>query len=419
MVSARNVGKAFFPLDEELKLGPGGLTPHAQECLVRLGSWMPFEKAAKELEFILGVKVSEATSRRNGEKSGAVYVEWQAKEVERLEQEAPEPCEGAEKMLFSTDGAMVPIVGGEWKEVKTLLIGEIGKPVQEGEETVVHSQKHSYFSRVMGADEFRRLSLVETHRRGVERAKVVAAANDGAEWEQRMIDFHCPQATRILDFSQAAERIWEVGQALWGEDSPSTQKWAKEQAHALKHDGPTDVLADLNDLHMQHPTQEILETNLAYLEKRIDLMQYPSFAQQGLPIGSGAVESGNKLVVEARLKGAGMHWALPHVNPMLGLRNILCSDRWETDWQQITSGLRQAQRSRRQAIHSKHQTAHQAASPIQPIPTPLQPVVPPPLPLPPFASAALRGRPPPENFNPRPQSPLAPISHWYSQVLVR
>jgi hypothetical protein len=170
---------------------------------------------------------------------------------------------------------------------------------------------------------------------------------------------------------------------------------------------------------MQHPTQEILETNLAYLEKRIDLMQYPSFAQQGLPIGSGAVESGNKLVVEARLKGAGMHWALPHVNPMLGLRNILCSDRWETDWQQITSGLRQAQRSRRQAIHSKHQTAHQAASPIQPIPTPLQPVVPPPLPLPPFASAALRGRPPPENFNPRPQSPLAPISHWYSQVLVR
>jgi len=50
----------------------------------------------------------------------------------------------------------------------------------------------------------------------------------------------------------------------------------KEQAHALKHDGPTDVLAELNDLHMQHPTQEILETNLAYLEKRIDLMQYPA-----------------------------------------------------------------------------------------------------------------------------------------------
>jgi hypothetical protein len=333
-------------------------------------------------------------------------VEWQAKEVERLEQEAPEPCEGAEKMLFSTDGAMVPIVGGEWKEVKTLLIGEIGKPVQEGEETVVHSQKHSYFSRVMGADEFRRLSLVETHRRGVEQAKVVAAANDGAEWEQRMIDFHCPQATRILDFSHAAERIWEVGQALWGEDSPSTQKWAKEQAHALKHDGPTDVLAELNDLHMQHPTQEILETNLAYLEKRIDLMQYPSFAQQGLPIGSGAVESGNKLVVEARLKGAGMHWALPHVNPMLGLRNILCSDRWETDWQQITSGLRQAQRSRRQAIHSKHQTAHQAASPIQPIPTPLQPVVPPPLPLPPLPQ-------PPSEEDLRPKTSIpAPNHPW-------
>jgi hypothetical protein len=308
-------------------------------------------------------------------------------------------------------------VGGEWKEVKTLLIGEIGKPVQEGGETVVHSQKHSYFSRMMGADEFRRLSLVETYRRGVEQAKVVAAANDGAEWEQSMIDFHCPQAIRILDFSHAVERIWEVGQALWGEDSPPTQKWAKEQAHALKHDGPMDVLAELNDLHKQHPTLEILETNLAYLEKCINLMQYPTFAQQGLPIGSGAIESGNKLVVEARLKGAGMHWAPPHVNPMLGLRNILCSDRWETDWQQIASGLRQAQRSQRQAIHSKHQAAHQAPGPIQPIPTPLQPVVPPPHPLPPLPQPSSQEDLRPKTSIPAPnhpwrRSPIGKAKYW-------
>ena len=31
----------FFPLDEELALLPGSLTPHLQECLVRLGAWMP------------------------------------------------------------------------------------------------------------------------------------------------------------------------------------------------------------------------------------------------------------------------------------------------------------------------------------------------------------------------------------------
>jgi hypothetical protein len=53
-------------------------------------------------------------------------------------------------------------------------------------------------------------------------------------------------------------------------------------------------------------------------------MQYPTFQTQGWPIGSGSVESVNKLVVEARLKGAGMHWSRPQVNPMLALRNIVC-----------------------------------------------------------------------------------------------
>ena len=44
------------------------------------------------------------------------------------------------------------------------------------------------------------------------------------------------------------------------------------------------------------------------------------------------VESANKLVVEDRLKGAGMHWAEANVNPMLALRNAVCNDRWEESW---------------------------------------------------------------------------------------
>jgi hypothetical protein len=35
-------------------------------------------------------------------------------------------------------------------------------------------------------------------------------------------------------------------------------------------------------------------------------MQYPMYQEAGWPIGSGSVESANKVVVEARLKGAGM-----------------------------------------------------------------------------------------------------------------
>jgi hypothetical protein len=60
------------------------------------------------------------------------------------------------------------------------------------------------------------------------------------------------------------------------------------------------------------------------VEKQI---QYPNFQAQGWPIESEIVESCNKLVSEARMKGFGMHWAERHVNPRLALCNIGCSER--------------------------------------------------------------------------------------------
>lgn len=62
-------------------------------------------------------------------------------------------------------------------------------------------------------------------------------------------------------------------------------------------------------------------------------MQYPSYQRQGWPIGFGMVESANKVVVQARLKGAGMHWSSQHVNPMLALRTTVCNQRWDEAWQ--------------------------------------------------------------------------------------
>ena len=63
MVFVHSVGKGFFPLDEELELLPGMLTPHGHECLVRLAGWMPFAKAAEMLEDFLGIQVSRSVSR--------------------------------------------------------------------------------------------------------------------------------------------------------------------------------------------------------------------------------------------------------------------------------------------------------------------------------------------------------------------
>lgn len=116
--------------------------------------------------------------------------------------------------------------------------------------------------------------------------------------------------------------------------------------HELKHHGPERVMQHLRWLKARWRVQAITDT-LRYFGKRLPQMQYPSFQAQGWPIGSGMVECANKIVMQARLKGAGMHWDTATVNPMLALRCDLCNDRWSESWrhqQQWRQHHRHAQR---------------------------------------------------------------------------
>ncbi len=229
--------QGFFPLDERLELLPGGLTPFTQECLVRLGAWMPFQQAAQLLGDILKVQISKAKAVRSSEAAGKVYVDFLAQEADRIEREAPPAETGCEKLVISADGAMIPLIGGEWGEVKTLAVGEVRLKANKNQPPEVRTQNISYFSRLVNAEQFQHLTLVELHRRGLENSHQVAAVMDGADWLQSFIDYHCPQAVRILDFPHAAQRIGQVGQALLGEDTPQAKLWISEQLHSLKKPG--------------------------------------------------------------------------------------------------------------------------------------------------------------------------------------
>jgi hypothetical protein len=149
-------------------------------------------------------------------------------------------------------------------------------------------------------------------------------------------------------------------QVLWGANSEEKANWLHEQLHQLKTSGATPVLTTLRQVASQQAERPELTGALAYLEKRTAHMQYPTFQAAGWPIGDGAVESANKLVVEARLKGSGMHWARPNVDPMLALRNIACNDRWAEAWPQITATLRQQAQQR--TTQRRHQRRFLAAT---------------------------------------------------------
>jgi hypothetical protein len=325
-----------------LGLLPGALTPTLHEGAARLGACLPFPQAVVLLARFAKVTVSEATVRRLTERAGAAQVAVQTEEVARLEREAPDAPPGPAAQQLSVDGAMVPLLGGEWAEVKTLAVGEV---VGDGA-GAVRAADLSYFARLADADAFARLATGEVHRRGTESAGVVVGVVDGAVWCQGFLDYHRPDAVRVLDFAHAVEHLSAAAQAVFGPGTAAASEWLGAQAHALRHGEPEAVLAALRALPAAQATDPAAATaardgEVGYFAKRLDQLRYADFVARGLPIGSGAVESANKLVVEARLKGAGMHWARSHVDPMVALRTAVCSGGWDAAWPQIAGRRRQ------------------------------------------------------------------------------
>jgi hypothetical protein len=361
----------FFPLDEELELLPGELSATLAQGVARLGAKMPFEQAAAEVAFFWGVELDETTVRRHTYEAGAAYVAEQAAELERLERERPPAPDGPAVQYLSADGAMVPLVGGDWAEVKTLAIGEVAQRPGPDGSLEAHTSNLTYFSRLADAESFTQQAYVEAYLRGTETAKVVCAVQDGAEWEQGLVDILRPDAVRILDFPHAIEHLTAAAQPVFGVATPALTAWLDQQAHTLKHavDGARQVLTALAQLPVQlavDPTAaaQARDRTVTYFTKRLPQVQYAAFQVAGYPIGSGSTESANKVVVEARLKGSGMHWARANVDPLVALRTVACANRWTEVWPRISARVRAEADQRR---HSRRRARHPT-----PMPTPVE-----------------------------------------------
>jgi hypothetical protein len=406
MEPAPIVGQEFFPLDEELALQAGSLTPRHQEHVVHLAAWMPFARAAEMLKELLGVQVSEATVRRLSEQAGAFS---EARQTAQSHQESPkEPVQPAgTKQAMSTDGAYVPLVKGQWAEVRTVAIGEVKEETNSSGGTLIHVRHLSYFSRMTDAETFADLAEVEMRRRGTRSAKAVCAVNDGADWIQGFIDLHRPDAVRILDFPHAAEHVNALVEALQQLGVPLPPNVLERSLHVLKHRGPTLLLRWCDRLPEALCEHELVKRQVQYFRKRLTLLQYPRFQQGGWPIGSGMVESANKAVVQARLKGSGMHWSPAHVNPMLALRTAVCNERWSEAWRDLL-----AEQHSQLANQRRHRATARFQSLISSLmlfllqfrPPPSKPSPPPP-PKPPEPAATLPGSSCPSPHHPWKRGP--------------
>lgn len=365
-----------------------------------LGTVMPFERVPLVVDRLLEVPVGVETARRLTEAVGRTRVALEAGEAERIQATLPMPVRGPAGQQLSLDGAMVPLVGGEWAEVKTLALGEVEQTTAADGSVRIRTTALSYFSRLTDAETFREGARGELYRRGTAAATEVCAVQDGAEWQQRFVDHHRPDAVRILDFPHAIEHLATVGRAVFGSGTVAFSDWLGVQAHTFKHGDPDQVLAAVRTLDLTTAVDPEAARHraeaLAYFEKRRAQIAYADFRAHGYPIGSGAVESANKLVVEARLKGSGMHWDRASVSPMVCLRDLLCSDRWTTEWPATwRAHLAAARRRPQPSADARPDAPPTPARPPLPPATPVNPPQPAPLPPtpPPASPRVIDGRP--------------------------
>ena len=337
-------GLGLSPWDETLGLGVGRLSPRLQRAICREAVDLPFSGAAENVWDLLGVEVDAEEVRRVSEGIGQVAEsEEKARVAAIVEGRALEPGKAlADTLLVEADGCMEN-VDGAWHEVKAGLVAPLSEQLEMDERSGRLRRRAlgaHYVAGVREAPEafFARLyaKAAELGLGGREVRQVVVVA-DGAPWIwQGARDYLAPSEVKvveIVDIYHARQHLWEVANAVFGKDTAEAKTWATRQSERLADVGAAPVLRALRRLE---PTtaegREAARLGIGYFTERQDRMRYPQYVRAHLPIGSGAIESACKVLVQARQKQAGMRWRRRGSQAIATLRARQRSGEWEALW---------------------------------------------------------------------------------------
>ena len=171
---------------------------------------------------------------------------------------------------------------------------------------------------------------------GVKQAKEVVFVSDGATWIWERLDkliketeIPVTRFLKILDYYHATEYVNDALKAC--KNLTSEQRKAlfrKLKGELLQPNGAEEVIKQLRELARGRRAPEINKI-VRYLKKHIDHMRYSDWRARSVPIGSGVVESAVRRVINLRFKSASMCWREDHLEPLLYLRAIQKSGRWD------------------------------------------------------------------------------------------
>jgi hypothetical protein len=230
----------------------------------------------------------------------------------------------------------------DWREPKLLIVYEFdarGRMIP-GSQSVIDGT----FS---GPDELMEVLALHLHRLGAASAEVVSLGADGAQWVWERWDWVIKRVglqerrvRKTLDWCHATHHIsLALGHVV--EDEHERRRVFQELRGWLKNGKWSAVVLDLIERADELPDTHEVWTKVGYLERHglAGHLDYAKFRRQGLPLGSGAVESAIRRVINLRLKGNGISWHESNAEAMLVLRGLVLTNRWDESFQAISESM--------------------------------------------------------------------------------
>ena len=303
--------------------------------LVRVGATTDYREAADLLDELTGLAVGAETIRRECIRVGTAIRAAEAAAIEQTQRtrEAAEPLDPAPGLLvLEADGTNILYIDG-WHEVKIGLVAGWDDDRLVAPSYVAARETATAFGPRLATEAARRGALEvdrwegSVTRRSLAILRPALILADGAVWIWNLADEYIDQRIEVSDFYHAAEHLAAVATACCPDPTVATA-WLDARKGELLTLGPLPILAAFDRLAPPTPkAAEVRRLERAYFASRVERMDYPALRLDGLPIGSGAIESAADHVVQRRMKRSGMRWSQAGGDAMLALRVRLRSRR--------------------------------------------------------------------------------------------
>jgi len=221
-----------------------------------------------------------------------------------------------------------------WREPKVIVIyviDENGRPVAE--------YRPIYDGTLGDCDETFQMLQAYLKQAGAHLAKELIVVGDGAKWiwgrVQELaasVGVHPDRVVEVIDWYHAIETLHEIaGARSW--DDASKRRWMKRAKRLLFRGDTEGLLGEIDQLARGRNARAISK-HRDYFARNGERMQYRTFKSNGVPLGSGAVESAVRRIVNMRMKANGTFWLEVNAEGILPLRSFLKSGRFDDliDW---------------------------------------------------------------------------------------